>query len=430
MTDDIREGETMTHARRAFAAFLSAITLLAAPAHAEPVPSAFSYQGIIEDNGAPLTGTADIIVSLVNELSVVVETETHPSINVTEGRFTLDLNFDPAHFTGEPHELEFQIRSPAGSGAYTTLSPRTPILTTPYAYHANSADTLRAPAVIDANTFTHALEVKQADTTVFNSSALRASRGAIDTPSILSNTLDRVAEFESAETSIGVIGVAERFGVVGLLNDNSSSSAYALLGEIRVDGFASQAAVVANNVPAGNSTVLARGDYAADFSGDIRLDGDFIKSYASSSFDLATPIAYGFINANGTIANGTPNFSATWNSTATRYEIEIDNEDYFFNEYITVVTPTAASVSARTSSGTGRLFVYIQSTDTAAEQQSNFQFVTYKPAGAAIIQGHRRAPLIPLGATPSDEDFHPAPTTALPRSPVHTDKPLSTNAID
>ena len=386
---------------------------------ATPVPSDFTYQGVLKVDGQPVQTDADFIIRLYDGATLVTSI-TRNLVPINDGQFALNLNFDPAFFDGTDYDLEFLVRSPAGIGAYQTLGSRQPLSTTPYAYHANSANTLLAPARIDANTSNPAVEINQANESA-GITALRGTRGAVDSPSILDGTLDRVAEFESANTPIAVIGVANQFGLVGLMDMNANPFGGAVLAEVRSNGFATQAAVWAQNNPAGTQAYLARGDYAGEFFGDVRVSGDIIRSFTPGSNDFATPIAYGHINTDGTIAAGTPNFSAVWNSTTSRYEILIDNESYFFNDYVTVVTPITSNASVRTSSFNGRLLVFIQSTVNQANIQAGFQFVTFKPNGAALVQGQRRAQLRPLDGTITDKDLYPYPATPQPRIPVDTE---------
>lgn len=72
-----------------------------------------------------------------------------------------------------------------------------------------------------------------------------------------------------------------------------------------------------------------------------------------------TPIAYAFINANGTKASGTANVSSSWNAANSYYEITITGESYFWQDYVTVVTPVSGGYIAGTNSLSAKLLVYI-----------------------------------------------------------------------
>lgn len=68
-----------------------------------------------------------------------------------------------------------------------------------------------------------------------------------------------------------------------------------------------------------------------------------------------------------------------WNPVATRYEINITGVDYYFHDYITIVTPVSSSSRiALTSSVNNKLLVFIIDTTTGNKVQENFCFVTYE----------------------------------------------------
>ena len=398
---------------------LAAIALAAAiainTAYAEPVPSEFTYQGVLEVDGEPVQADADFIIRLFDGATLVTSI-SRLATPVQDGQFLLELSFSPALFDGTEYDLEFLVRSPAGIGAYTILGSRQPLKTTPYAYHANSANTLLAPATISLDDLAPTLTLEQ-DGTDNDSKALRATRGL--GTRLDSGFIDRVADVESDSTPIGILAAAQNFPIAGILDANSSDfNTAAVLGEIEFDGQSGAYGLWGLNLAFGTAARLATSEFGGDFSGDLRTDGDISRSYSFGSYDLAAPIAYGYINTNGTIASGTPNFSCVWNSTSQRYEIEIDNESYFFSNYVTVATTVASNASIRTSSVSGRLLIYIESTINQADLQAGFQFVTYKPGGAAAVAGQRRAPLMPLGATVTDGVLYPNPGYSEPRTPV------------
>src|SRR5829696_3867132 len=52
-------------------------------------------------------------------------------------------------------------------------------------------------------------------------------------------------------------------------------------------------------------------------------DADRKTAADSLAADASGPLAFGVVTANGSKSSGTPNFSSTYNSTYTRYEITI-----------------------------------------------------------------------------------------------------------
>src|SRR4051812_37794639 len=103
-----------------------------------PVGSGFSYQGRLTFNNSPATGGYDFLFKLYDALSggaQVGSTLTTTNQTVTDGLFTVTLDFGSPAFYGEGRWLEIAVR-PTGSGTYTTLTPRQALTATPYALSA------------------------------------------------------------------------------------------------------------------------------------------------------------------------------------------------------------------------------------------------------------------------------------------------------
>jgi hypothetical protein len=105
----------------------------------------FTYQGRLYDNSLQPTAVYDFEFRLFD--LQVGGTQQGPtlqagSVQVTNGIFTVQLNFGNV-FPGSQRFLNIVVR-PAGPGAYTQLTPRQPITSTPYAVrslNSSSADT-------------------------------------------------------------------------------------------------------------------------------------------------------------------------------------------------------------------------------------------------------------------------------------------------
>lgn len=386
-----------------------------ATTRADPVPAEFTYQGVLELNNAPLNSNADIVVRLYNGASLI-GSSSHASVPVSHGLFKLDLTFDPALFDGTGYQLEFLVRSPPGTGSYTTLTPRQPLKTTPYAYHANSADTLTAPAVIAADVPAALLSVEQANTSAYTIPSFRATRGT--TNNAADAFIDRVVEVESADTAIGILSITDQFPVAGVLGSTAAPFGAAIIGEIEPGAIGEKYALWGLNLANATEVRLATSTFAADLIGDLRVSGRIIRQFAPFSYDLATPIAYGFINFDGSTASGTPNFASVYNAILQRYEIELDNETYNGTGYVTIVTPASATVVPRTGASSGRLSVYLANPVGSQLTRSSFQFVTYKPNGAALVRGQPRRQIMPLTTPYTDEQLNPNPAPLPARIPV------------
>jgi hypothetical protein len=106
------------------------------PAIAAPLGTAFTYQGQLIQSGSPVTNTADFQFTLWDALSAGIQVAGPTSVNnvsVTNGQFTASIDFGAIVFNGDARWLQIAVRSPAGSGTFTTLSPRQPLTAVPYA---------------------------------------------------------------------------------------------------------------------------------------------------------------------------------------------------------------------------------------------------------------------------------------------------------
>jgi hypothetical protein len=114
--------------------------------------TAFTSQGRLTDGGTTANGNYDLQFALFDNLSggtQVGATQTVSTVSVSGGVFAVQLDFGASAFPGANRFLEVSVRPTGGSG-FTTLSPRQPITSTPYAIrslNASSADTVTVNGV-------------------------------------------------------------------------------------------------------------------------------------------------------------------------------------------------------------------------------------------------------------------------------------------
>ena len=97
--------------------------------------SSFTYQGRLTDGGTPANGNYDLQFALFDAAggsNQVGQTQTISNVAVSGGVFTVTLDFGANAFSGASRFMEISAR-PSGSGAFTLLTPRQPITSTPYA---------------------------------------------------------------------------------------------------------------------------------------------------------------------------------------------------------------------------------------------------------------------------------------------------------
>ena len=103
--------------------------------------TAFTYQGRLDDGGTPATGLYDLSFTVFNAAAggTSAGVRTLDNVGVTNGLFTVTLDFGAGVFAGAPEWLEIAVRPGASTGAYTGLAPRQAITPTPYALYAGGA---------------------------------------------------------------------------------------------------------------------------------------------------------------------------------------------------------------------------------------------------------------------------------------------------
>jgi len=118
--------------------------------------TAFTYQGRLNDGAASANGLYDfkfLLFDSINPNSDFVGPITNSAVNVSNGLFTVVLDFGEDVFRGHPNFfLEIWVRRTGASTDFFTLAPRQHITPTPYAIHAGTATT--ATALVDGSVST------------------------------------------------------------------------------------------------------------------------------------------------------------------------------------------------------------------------------------------------------------------------------------
>lgn len=133
------------------AATASLILGIAAPAMAQS--TTFTFQGRLTSGGSPASGPHDMRFRLFDAASngsQVGATLCTENVPVTDGRFSVELDFGPQFATPAARFLEIALRADNGTACsdqagYFTLAPLQKITAAPLANHAASAFALDAP---------------------------------------------------------------------------------------------------------------------------------------------------------------------------------------------------------------------------------------------------------------------------------------------
>lgn len=115
--------------------FRAGLALLLVAIGAQAQTTVFTYQGRLQSNSVPLTGTFDLRFTLHDLIaggSQFGPALTNAPLSVENGLFTTVLNFG-AVFDGSPRWLQIGVRTNGDTNQYTFLTPRQQITSTPYA---------------------------------------------------------------------------------------------------------------------------------------------------------------------------------------------------------------------------------------------------------------------------------------------------------
>jgi len=147
--------------------------------------TAFTYQGRLGDAGQPANGSFEFEFGLWTApvTGALLEARTKSDIEVSNGLFNVELEFDPRFINGEERWLEIKARR-SGVASYTTLTPRQRLAPTPYALHARNAG----------------LALTVADGSI---TSAKLAPGAVTAVSIASNSIT------AAQLAPGAVGLSE-----------------------------------------------------------------------------------------------------------------------------------------------------------------------------------------------------------------------------
>ncbi len=183
--------------------------------------TAFTYQGQLNDGNGPTAGNYDLKFALYNSTNLAANIVTGPVTNsavaVTNGLFTVQLNFGPGIFTGTNYWLEIAVRT-NGTASFSTLSPRQPLLPAPYAVFANTASNLLGS--LPATQLSGALPSAQISGTYLG--AVTFSNSANSFIGAFSGNGSSLSNLNASELASGTMADARLSANVALLNTNQT----------------------------------------------------------------------------------------------------------------------------------------------------------------------------------------------------------------
>lgn len=115
--------------------------------------TAFTYQGRLNDSAGPANGLYDFRFTVQQAASggaPASGTITTNGLAVSNGLFTVSLNFGAGVFTGPARWLQIEVRTNGSPDAHAVLTPRQALTASPYAIYSGTAATVASNSIGNA----------------------------------------------------------------------------------------------------------------------------------------------------------------------------------------------------------------------------------------------------------------------------------------
>lgn len=243
---------------------VSAILIVLFAVNITAQTTSFTYQGRLSDSGMP-SGTYDLQFTLYNEMNAPIGTMTVEDVPVTNGVFTVQLDFTAALFPGATRSLEIAVRRGTEVGAFTTLTPRQPITSSPYAIRSLNATTAdlatNATNAANATTATNATNAENLGN-VAASNYVQTNSTAF----ISNQTTQQIGSFNidgTGTANIFNVGVQFNIGGSRILSNTGTQNLFAGIGAGNANtgaqnSFFGRDAGISNTTGA-NNTIIGQG---------------------------------------------------------------------------------------------------------------------------------------------------------------------------
>jgi hypothetical protein len=263
-------------------ALLFSIALLTFPGTARSQGTAFTYQGRLTDNGQPANRAYDLRFAVYDSTNLpgtlITGPLTNSNVSVSNGLFTVTLDFGPGVFTGPARWLDIAVRTNGGS--FVSLSPRQALAPAPYAITAATV----VPGGLVAGTYGNAVAFTNAGNsfngthtgngvglTALNASALAS--GTVADARLSGNValLNATNNFTATQIMLGNLG----------LGTNSPTARLHVNGQVRITGGAPAAGKVLTSDTSGMAAWSATRSSPQVVVVDAAGNGDFTSVSAA-----------------------------------------------------------------------------------------------------------------------------------------------------
>jgi hypothetical protein len=258
---------------------LLAFALCGAALTVQAQGTAFTYQGRLAENGVASSGINDLTFTLYTALTGGATVGVSNVVNdlaISNGLFTVTLDFGASAFDGNARWLQIAVRPGASTGAYTPLTPRQALNSTPYAVRAANFSGAVADNQLSANiaklnapaAFTAAVSFSNATGTFSGNGAGLMN---INLPANSGGSMAAMGGFALASSpAVGLTPFAliaadvNGDGKPDFITANGGTNTLSVLTNNGIGGFALSASPEVGNLPYSVT--------AADVNGDGRVD--------------------------------------------------------------------------------------------------------------------------------------------------------------
>jgi hypothetical protein len=255
--------------------------------------TAFTYQGRLNDNGAPANGVYDFTFQAFDAPTAgggIGGTANVNAVGVSNGVFTALVDLGGSPFTGPARWLQISV-STNGAGSFTTLAPRQALTPSPYAIFAHTAGTVTNGAIGSTQ-----LAANSVATGNIQNSAITAGKiAAGQVVKSLNGLTDAVSLTQGANVTINTVGnslqISAPAGGLNLPFSGSASSSGSIF--TLTNSGTGPAGVFLGNVGIGTTTPGAKlHANGSVFIGNNDGTARFRLSLGSSGGDYGS-VAYG-----------------------------------------------------------------------------------------------------------------------------------------
>jgi hypothetical protein len=295
--------------------------LLLGPAVVRGQNSAFTFQGKLTDGGLAANGQYDLQFKLFDTpaAGTLLGTVVRDDVQVTTGVFTVTLDYGTDVFaTGAGRYLEVAVRPGAGTGAFTTITPRQELTASPYSLQA-----VRAAKATDAENFggqpASSYLRSDASQTFAGASLTIGAASTLDVQGALFGNGSNLLGLNASNVSSGTLGDARLSSGVARRNEENIFTQFV---QFNVPPIASGEFI--SNLGANN---IATGTLA-----DARLSVNIPRLNVGNTFSGPNNNFIGTISANGLSSGGGPTIRRILSGSAT-----LDfGKDLIYQEVLTI----------------------------------------------------------------------------------------------